>query len=317
MPITLERAKQHVLKWTGTFGRYSIEQWPASLFHSAQIEVAVEIIRAGGIICRNKQDKLVCDVANQGALGNNPLAHQYARLYFRPRNSFHLKTEGIKSLTDPNRIDPHMSIPITFVFDFVKLMTSSKVFFTSGNFARTGTAILDGDPAFDGLDFSLIYHDSAPGSRMVEIHNMRMSEVVVPDFLPLTSLSAVICRTTHEARMFGYLLDKSRLSHPNIRVEQRGSIFFRKAIFIDELSIIGGVLNLKFHSPVYHSKENYDITVRVFEGNGSSRVGSFRVPNGAWSFPTLKVRSDAIWQITIEGCLAYEGPVPSSVGLIV
>ena len=317
MSITLERAKSHVAKWTAAFERYSIEQWPASLFHSAQIEAAVEIVRAKGIICRSKLTRILCDVANQGALGNNPAAHQFARLYFRPKNSFHLKTEGIKSSTDPNRVDPHMSIPITFVFDFVKLMTSPNVYFTSGNFAKTGTAILDGDIAFDALDFSLIYHDSNPGSRMSEIHNMRMSEVIVPDFLPLTTLSAIVCRTTHEERMFRYLLDGAGLAHPNIKLEQRGSIFFRRAIFIDELAIIGGVLNIKFHAPLSFYKESYHINVKVFERRAGMRECNYKVPNGLWSFPNLKVVSDAIWQISIEGCLAYEGTIPSSAGLIV
>ena len=66
-------------------------------------------------------------MANQGALSNNPDAHQYVRLYFRPRNSFHLKTEGVKAIGDPYRAQNHMSIPVAFAFDFQKEMTLLEV----------------------------------------------------------------------------------------------------------------------------------------------------------------------------------------------
>lgn len=316
MPISLARAQKHVEVWTTSFGRYPIAYWPACLFHAAQIEVGVEIVRAGGIICRNQQSSMVCDVANQGALGNNIEAHGFARLYFRPRNGFHLKTEGIKSIGDPYRLDPHMTIPVMFVFDFVKLITSPKVVFTKGNFARNDTPVLDGDASFDQLDFSLIYHDSNPGNRMAEIHNLRMSEVIIPDFLPLTYLSSVVCRTTHEERMFRHLLDRYSLTQPVIKVAQSGSVFFKTGIFIDEMSIIDRTLHICFHAPTKAIKESYCVTVNVRARSGLSKTGTWNIANGRWSFPALKSDPDSIWQIIIEGCTAYEGPVPSNHGLI-
>jgi ssDNA thymidine ADP-ribosyltransferase, DarT len=154
MSITVNRAGRHIKEWSKKLAQFSTRaNWPPHLFHTCQLEVAVEIIKSGAIICRNNLGALICDVANQGAVWNNPDAHKYVRLYFRPRNPFHLKTEGIKSLSDPYRVDPHMSIPISFAFDFQKVITLQNVGFVPGNFARSGAAPLTGDAEFDHLNF--------------------------------------------------------------------------------------------------------------------------------------------------------------------
>src|SRR5258708_36164763 len=96
MSITVARAQRHIKDWVHNLARFPTRaNWPTHLFHTCQLEVAAEIIKSGRIKCRGDVGNLICDVANQGALWNNPDAHKYVRLYFRPRNSFHLKTEGV------------------------------------------------------------------------------------------------------------------------------------------------------------------------------------------------------------------------------
>jgi hypothetical protein len=134
--------------------------------------VAVEIVKCGAIKCRRKVGALICDVANQGAVWNNPDAHRFVRLYFRPRNSFHLKTEGVKSKVDPHRVDPHMSIPVAFAFDFQKVVTLPTAGFVPGNFAKTGVAPLTGDGEFNKMQFDFIYHDGPlTPEKQTEVHN--------------------------------------------------------------------------------------------------------------------------------------------------
>lgn len=124
MAISVARADQHVALWSLRLDRFASRTgWGRSLYHACQIEVAAEILRGGEVICRNGVPALLCDVANQGALNNNPAAHDYVRLYFRPKNRFHLKTEGIKARGDPNRVDPHMCIPVMLVFDLKSVLT--------------------------------------------------------------------------------------------------------------------------------------------------------------------------------------------------
>jgi hypothetical protein len=316
MSITVARALAHQKYWLKTLAPYPTRaNWPNHLFHTCQLEVAVEIIKAQAIICRNDVGRLICDVANQGALWNNPDAHHYVRLYFRPRNSFHLKTEGVKAIGDPYRVDPHMSVPIAFAFDFNRLITSPGVGFVPGNFAKTGTAPLSGGTEFDKMDFELIYHD-APLSqdKMAEVHNWRMSEVVVYGKLSLTTLSCVICRTTHDARTLRYALGIHAV--PKIIVEQRGSIFMRRSMYIDEIYWASNFMHMQFHGPAGFTKEHYSLTVNYQDGS-ASKEGRFTVKPGVkYRFSSLPASKDAIWRIDLEGCIVYHAKIPSASGLV-
>jgi hypothetical protein len=317
MPVTVERVDRHVREWSKRLAPFQTRSnWPPHLFHTCQLEVALEIIRAGRILCRHDVPRLICDVANQGALWNKVAAHKYVRLYFRPRNSFHLKTEGIKATGDPNRVDPHMSIPITFAFDFVQVITSQGSGFVAGNFARSGAIPSDNDQDFDSLPFDLIYQDAPtlPDYRM-EIHNWRMSEVVVGGQLPFSKLSYIVCRTIHEERTLRHLLGTTFA--PRVIVEQRGSIFMRRGIFIDEIYLEEGMMHLKFHGPTGFTKETYAIKV-ICHDRGTVTDGLYSVnPGISYRFAGLQASAAAIWRIEFEGCLAYNGPIPSISGLVV
>jgi ssDNA thymidine ADP-ribosyltransferase, DarT len=317
MSITVNRATRHLNDWSVKLAPYPTRaNWPAHLFHTCQLEVAVEIVKSGGITCRSKVGNLICDVANQGAVWNNPNAHNYVRLYFRPRNSFHLKTEGVKAVGDRYRVDPHMSIPIAFAFDFQKVITLPSSGFVPGNFAKTGAAPLVGDAEFDKLQFDLIYHDSALTSdKLAEVHNWRMSEVVVSESLALSNLSYVICRTTHEERTFRYALGKG-VAPPKIIVEQKGSIFMRRGMFIDEIYWSSNLLHVQFHGPTVFPKEKYAMKVLCWD-RGTVRQEDFLVAPGRYHFPTLPASKDAIWRIELEGCVVYHAPIPSMSGLVV
>jgi ssDNA thymidine ADP-ribosyltransferase, DarT len=293
MSVTVARAQRHITDWSRHLARFTTRaNWSAHLFHTCQLEVAAEIIKSGGIKCRGNVEHLICDVANQGAVWNNPDAHNYVRLYFRPRNSFHLKTEGVKATGDPYRVDPHMSVPIAFAFDFQKVITLPNCGFVPGNFSKTGAAPLSGDAEFDKMQFEFIYHDSAlPQEKMAEVHNWRMSEAVVSGTLSLANLSYVICRTTHEERTLRHALG-GQVAH-KIIVEQKGSIFMRRGMFIDEIYWASDLLNILFHGPIGFTKEKYQVKVVCWDNN-SQREGSFSLAPGGYRFPSIPASKDAI-----------------------
>jgi hypothetical protein len=314
MPVSIELAKQHLSFWSTKLAPFPVRaSWPRHLFHTCQLDVAVEIIRAGYVVCRREVPVLLCDVANQGALWNNPAAHSYVRLYFRPRNAFHLKTEGVKAIGDQYRIDPHMSIPIAFAFDFVKTITAQGTYFVPGNFAKSGAGPREDDVNFGKLPFDMIYHDAVPPSeKMNEIQNWRMSEVVVQKRLSLESLSYVICRTIHEERTLRHALAGQIL--PKIIVEQKGSTFMRKEMFIDEIYWENGFMHLNFHWPK-HIKDNYRLVVTCID-NGRKRTGSYQLKPGLYRFADFSASRDAVWYVEIEECMVYRAKIPSTSGLI-
>jgi hypothetical protein len=301
--------------WSERLSRFPRSRWPSRLFHTAQAEVAVEIIKCGKIVCRSDVTDLLCDVANQGALWNNPYAHKYVRLYFRPRNLFHLKTEGIKSRTDNHRQDPHMSIPVTFCFRFAEVITLGHAFFVDGNFAKTAAALGSGDDAFRLLNFEKIYHDSSvPPNQMTEIQNARMSEVAVLQELPLSFLECIVCRSIHDERTLRYLSTKAGVEIPNVEIDHVSAIFMNKAIYITEISLRDGVLYFSFSSPRFGAQADYQIGIERVDG-GLQR--EFRLAPGSYYVPGMRTTNvDSVWRIKIEGCLAYEGAVPAAAGLV-
>lgn len=309
MAISIARADQHIATLGPRLDRFASRTgWGRSLYHACQIEVAAEILRGGEIICRNGVPALLCDVANQGALNNNPAAHNYVRLYFRPKNRFHLKTEGIKARSDPNRADPHMCIPVMLVFDLISVLTLASSRFVAGNFANFNQIPRDGDNQFDQLKFEHIYHDSAVSQdEMQHIHNMRMSEVVVPQRLSLATLNYVVCRTIHEERYLKRLLGPGAWNY-NFAVEKGGSVFFRRGMFISELYTENGELHFEFRSPVSASKPQYEVKVTCGDQHFRYEIAPSR-----WRIPAIvNPNPNAIWKIEIEGCTAYEGVVPAA-----
>jgi hypothetical protein len=194
------------------------------------------------------------------------------------------------------------------------LITLPNCGFVPGNFAKTGAAPLSGDAEFDKMQFELIYHDSAlPQERLAEVHNWRMSESVISDVLPLSNLSYVICRTTHEEKTLRHALGTH--APPKIIVEQKGSVFMRRGMFIDEIYWASDLLNIRFHGPTGFTKDAYDIKVTCWDNN-QQREGHFKLAPGEYRFPSIPASRNAIWKIEIEGCLAYFASIPSTSGLV-
>src|ERR1700676_1315237 len=101
-----------------------------------------------------------------------------------------------------------------------------------------------------------------------------MSEVVIPGSLPLSNLSYVICRTTHEERTLRYAL--GNVAVPRIIVEQRASIFIGRGMFIDEIYWASNLLHIHFRGPTGFTKERYAIRVVCWDG-GAPREGNYSV----------------------------------------
>jgi ssDNA thymidine ADP-ribosyltransferase, DarT len=209
-----------------------------------------------------------------------------------------------------------MSVPIAFAFDFQKVITLPTAGFVPGNFAKTGAAPFTGDAEFNKMPFDLIYHDSPlTPEKQAEVHNWRMSEVVVADALSLSNLAFVVCRTTHEERSFRHAVGNSAVGF-KIIVEQRGSIFMRRGMFIDEIYWASNLLHIRFHGPTVYPQERYSVKVCCWDDGCPPQGGEFALAPGAYHFPSLPASREAIWRIELEGCVVYHAPIPSVSGLV-
>lgn len=319
MPISLKRASAHVADWRAKLP--SRTWWPNHLFFAAHVTSAAKILASGRLACRRDLAGMIDhDTANQDALGANPDAHKYARLYFRPRTHFHLRTEGIKLLTDAYRLPCHMSVPIMFVFRFEKVVTREGVGFCDRKMAHVGIQPGFDETYFDAIDFTKVYHDrgiSDPFQR-AEINDRRMAEVLVPDYLPLDhTLEAIVCRTAFdETTLLNMLGDDAAKWHKKIRASTKpAEMFFCWGAYITELQLVEGALTLKVKSAQDY-KPGQTVKFNIVQHRRHEGPMVWRYEKEISNNPLLIKGWDAAhtddWLIEIEDALAFKGKVPQA-----
>lgn len=315
MGLTPARAERHVGEESERLSRWPRNaEWPAGLFHAAQVTTAARILRSGYLASRASLHTLAPATANPGPLPDHPTAQDFARLYFRPKNRFHLKTEGIKSRDDLSRDRLHMSVPVQLVFDALSVLTLPGTGFSQGLLSRIRQIGYD-DRFFDRIPFERVYHDSVPDDQEREaIQEAGMAEVVVPGRLPLTPhLRAVICRTPLDRRTLLHLLgNQAELFRERIVVEPiRTSAFLHHGLYLTRADLGDGGLRLDFHPPrgplpgalkvrltnrsPGQPPDRYDLEIRC-ESNVILR--------------TIPATPDNCWEIEIEEVLAFHAPIP-------
>jgi hypothetical protein len=286
--------------------------WPQYLFHTTHVTNAVKIVADGKLRARTKASGFH-DVANQGALAAFGGSHDYARLYFRPKNPFHLRTEGIKCLADPYRLPNHMSVPVCFVFHFAEVITRPDARFSSGNVQRSHD-FLTGDREFDKLDFNAIYHDSWTDSTNGEyIRNCRMAEVAVLEGLPLEkSLYSIIFRTKWDIETFRYLLSQSEVKCPyRLGIEQvPRSLFMSEGLYLADLSFRDDKLAMTFHFPLRNSPADKEYEIyAIQECPAGARLldKKLQLDKPTLSITGYHAQPRSVWTIRLEKELAFQG----------
>jgi len=282
------------------------------LFHTTHVTNAVEIVRHGAISARNQVANFH-DVANQGALGAFDGSRNYARLYFRPKNGFHMRTEGIKCLNDPYRLQNQMSVPVCFLFRLPDVLCRTDACFSNGNVQRSHD-FQTGDEAFDTLDFDAIYHDHwTDASNRQYIHDCRMAEVAVKDRLSLShGLQGILFRTSWDLETFRYLLSEQGLTCPHRMGGEllRGSIFMSEGLYITDLNFSDDRIQMSFHFPLRHvpADKSYDVCVVQQCTAGSARLDKKVVlDKPSLSIVKYRAEADALWTIHLEKELAFRG----------
>ena len=286
--------------------------WPRYLFHTTHVSNAVEIVAQGHIGARNHVAAFH-DVANQGALGVFEGSHDYARLYFRPKNGFHMRTEGIKCRNDPYRLQNQMSIPVCFVFRLADVICRDDACFSLGNVQRSHD-FRTGDAAFDQLDFDAIYHDSwTDNSNRSYIHNCRMAEVAVKDRLELANaLQAVLFRTNWDLETFLHLLNEGSRSCPHrLGIEQiRGSLFMSEGMYITDLNFSDDRIQMSFHFPLRNvpADKVYDVcVVQQYTGGQATLDKEIALDKPSLSIVKFRQDPESVWTIHLEKELAFKG----------
>lgn len=318
MPVSEHVATEHVNLQSARLAQSAQRAfWLRFLYHATHVTNAVDIVQAGSLSCREGGHKFH-DVANQGALAAYEGSHQFARLYFRPKNNYHIRTEGIKVLCDPYRQPQHASIPVMFLFDAVKVLSRPGTLFTAGNIQRVRNSEMSSDDEFQALDFSAIYHDDAvtPDNRD-HIQDRRMAEVMVPQNLPLAeSLEWIVFRTSSDMRTFDHLLKQvgGKCPYPKGTEKVPQSIFMHWGLYISELSFVEDKLIMNFHLPTRTrppgNAYKFSIRQNCVDGQQRNYNNTFALDRPALTITGFVPDANSVWSIELEDVLAFNGTLP-------
>jgi len=144
MGITRRRADRHIDEWQTKLGQSFTPhraQWPSRLFHHTPIENAAIILTQQKLLSRiDSEAHRKRDVAGAAVIQNRDRAHQFGRLYFRPRTPTQYWIEGIRKAGDYWNNDPQAHAPtlLMLIFDARKILTQDRVRFSTGNMQSGG-----------------------------------------------------------------------------------------------------------------------------------------------------------------------------------
>jgi hypothetical protein len=314
MPISRARFDAHVKEWQPKAGR---NYWPNFLFHYADVTVVAAIVRERKLRCRSAQPRLICDVAEPGALAANPDAQNFVRLHFRPKNHFHLSTEGVKFRDDLYRRDTHMSIPVALMLDAGQVLTSAGVGFSGRKLAHIGEQACFDEAGFDQICFADVYHDGNPGVRGREINDRRTAEVIVPHELELDNcLKFIYCRSAYDEMTLRHLVgnDQDYALLKRVRVLTNPSeLFFCWGTFLQFLDYTDRSIRLKlFQGKNYNRGRRIRCQIEQQTSTGATRNCDFEevINNEGVQIAPFISDPKSIWKVEIEDCLAFQGPLP-------
>lgn len=260
--------------------------WIGRLYHVTDINNAVSIIRHKRIYSRNKAIALglmVSDNASASVLEATPdWVGNFARLYFRPRVPAFYRNEGFICSTDPSYRDfgAHCPIPVAFEFDAASVLTQNDCIISNGNLAalqshRTCTG--EDINFLRSLDFEKVYSDGYFPKGDQQYKNCRHAEVVIPEFLSITSsLRRVICRSEAEAETLRSL-SQHRLPddiYRRIVVDTRSKIFHRHRPFIQTVQVAPPGFVIVFHVADARSSLPFALRVAVTDADRGRILGS-------------------------------------------
>jgi hypothetical protein len=318
MALNAEEADGHIQEWERRLNLpyYAHRRhWPSRLFHHAPIENAVKIISEGFLRARADPNlNLPRDIAGEGVIDARVDAHQYVRLYFRPRTPTQFHIEGIRKKSECE-FGFQAPILVMFVLESRPILTRNGTRFSDENMQRS-TALVGDDLAFlSAIPWEKVYHEGGLGGDYSIIAH-RCAEVLAVSPLGLIDcLQWIYCRSEAERdTLLHYLGEAEDYWRAKIRVSDDIRVFNRLLAYVEHvhLSVDGVIIEL-------HPRNdggNIDFRVHVVDSDGAV-VAELTNPNfrpippeaKRWRIPCKLAPGTYTVRIWIEDELAFEAPL--------
>ncbi len=320
MGLSHARVERHIQVWEERLaaGPYAHRaKWPARLFHHTPIENAACVLRDAVLLSREDSESRRClDVAGQALISHRERAHQFARLYFRPRTPTQYSIEGVRKPDERYDATAHSPTLVMLIFDASGVLTTNGVRFSNGNMQSYSASDDDTEEFFDSIPFEKVYHEGPTGGDRSIIH-ARCAEVLAPSPLLLEgSLTSVYCRSPAErATLLHDLGGNARVWRSRIFVSDDSRVFEKRYAFVEEVSIKSDGIYFRISPRERPRDVNVQVDVWNWEGQHLNRSGPRDIPavppsKGQWTIP--RKLEDGIYRVRIllEGCRAYEALLP-------
>ena len=240
-----------------------VNWWPRFAYHFTDATNAVSIIASGNLYSRGEatsKNLMRNENASRSIIDiTSSEITTKVRFYFRPMTPTQFRNEGFK--LERSRYDgTNIPVPVFFLFDLEKLLSTPGVQFSEQSQAGYGSEMLQGVDAFSLLNFNRIYSN---GSMDDMTKKYRQAEILYPDTLQIDSyIKYILCRNgTEKSTLLNLLRDEQpeRLKRfePIIKVCPN-DMFYRNGLYIEEILCSDGKLNIRFSDDNkrldYHNK---------------------------------------------------------------
>lgn len=315
MGVSIQKLTAHRLKYETRYPNYR-QSWPRHLYRHEPIQNAINILKNGTLLSRNaaSQAKLIgLDIAPEEIINTTNAAHDYARLYFRPRNPTQFHIEGIRKAADYYG-GKHAGFTVIFMFDAAAVLTRGSTKFSCGNMQSQSTQVFDGDNGFDQLDFDSIYHDVAYPSP--DVIRQRCAEVLPESGLNLLgTLKFIVVRTDADLATLKYSLLHFGLVQylPLVRKSTGSGLFFNRYTAVDYIDTSPNRVNFKLAGT--SSAGQIQTIIKILEP--ASRNVVFELTsnldgNKRYFIEHNQVPGDYLINYSLEGAFAHESQITLS-----
>lgn len=261
----------------------------------------------------------VIEAAALDIVNNSDRAHEFVRMYFRPRTPTQYHIEGIRKQAEFYH-GAHAPTLGMLIFHAERILRAPGVQFSNCNMQRDEVEVGDSDQFFtEQIDFRRVYHHGSHGGDP-EITACRCAEVLMPSPMVIDdSLEQVCCRSEAEREMLLHLLTdeaKSRWA-AQIKVSDDLAVFDKRYAYAELVHLSNEGVVGQFAAR--NDGKNVAIELQCNELGSGTRVVDFRnadmslVPtNGARRWIFGGEIKPGVYEviIKIDGCTAYHANLP-------
>lgn len=321
MALSKEFVDQHISDWqqrltSEIYGHR--KHWPSHLFHHSPLENAVAIVRDGCLRSRNDEaNQRTRDVAAPGVIDTRNYAHDFVRLYFRPKTPTQWNIEGTRKVGECKYGDEaHAPVLVMFMLTAQNVLGRPDIKFSNKNMQLADAVTGDDESFFGSIPFTKVFSEGSNGGDK-SITDARCAEVLCTSPLYLEDTLRRICfRSEPERETFLHLLGNDRHKWEGYcQVSDALKVFQKEYSFVQTLRLTNDGVVFRLNPRI--DRQGVKLKIDAWSSSGEHVIDFYNSAHAAapensannWIF--RKNLEDGIYlvEVRIEDHLAYQNSI--------